>query len=168
MDDSVADDPVADDPVADDPVTLLRSAGLRVTGPRVVTLQVLADRPHSTADVLAAAARDQLGAVSSQAIYDVLRVCTNVGLVRRIEPAGSAARYELRVADNHHHLICRTCRAIVDVDCAAGRKPCLDPIDDQGYVIDEAEVVYWGVCPACAEPAPRHTKKRRQGRSDHA
>jgi Fe2+ or Zn2+ uptake regulation protein len=136
-----------------DAVALLRGAGLRVTSPRVVTLQVLTERPHLAADDVATAVRERLGTVSAQAIYDVLRACTAAGIVRRIEPAGSAALYEVRVADNHHHLICRTCRAIEDVDCAAGRKPCLDPIDDHGYVIDEAEVVYWGMCRSCVRAA---------------
>src|SRR4051812_16264447 len=122
-----------------DAVALLRGAGMRVTSPRVVTLQALAERPHVAADELAIVVRERLGAVSSQAIYDVLRACATAGIVRRIEPAGSAARYELRVADNHHHLICRQCRAIEDVECAAGRRPCLDPVDDHGYLIDEAE-----------------------------
>lgn len=129
---------------------MLRTAGLRVTGPRVVTLQCLIDLPHASAEELAVAARDRLGAVSTQAIYDVLRACTEAGIIRRIEPAGSSALYELRVADNHHHLICRVCRSVVDVDCAAGRTPCLAVTDDHGYLIDEAEVVYWGVCPQCA------------------
>jgi Fur family ferric uptake transcriptional regulator len=128
----------------------LRAAGLRVTGPRVATLELLAERPHASAEELAVAARARRGAVSTQAIYDVLRVFTEAGLVRRIEPAGSSALYELRVADNHHHLICRVCRAVVDVDCAVGHAPCLDPLDAHGYAVDEAEVVYWGTCPRCA------------------
>ncbi len=132
-------------------VGLLRVAGLRVTAPRVATLVVLAERGHLSADDVAAAVRERVGSVSTQATYDVLRACTDAGIVRRIEPDGSPALYELRVGDNHHHLICRLCRAIEDVDCAAGSKPCLDPIDDHGYLINEAEVVYWGVCPACAK-----------------
>jgi Fe2+ or Zn2+ uptake regulation protein len=145
-----------------DAVALLRGAGLRVTSPRVVTLQVLAERPHVASDELAVAVRDRLGAVSSQAIYDVLRACAAAGIVRRIEPAGSAALYELRVADNHHHLICRRCRAIEDVECGGERKPCLDPVDAHGYLIDEAEVVYWGLCPSCADGAAPPTTTRSQ------
>jgi Fur family transcriptional regulator, stress-responsive regulator len=133
-----------------DPAAMLRAAGLRVTGPRVVTLQCLNERPHASVDDLEVAVRERIGAVSTQAIYDIVRACTDAGIVRRIEPAGSSALYELRVADNHHHLICRVCRSVVDVDCAAGRAPCLDVTNDHGYVIDEAEVVYWGICPACA------------------
>lgn len=135
---------------------------MRVTAPRVVTLRVLGERAHMTADELALVVRERLGAVSSQAIYDVLRACATAGIVRRIEPAGGAALYEVRVGDNHHHLICRQCRAVEDVDCAVGRKPCLDPLDDHGYVIDEAEVVYWGLCPSCAKEAARATTTRRK------
>lgn len=133
-----------------DPAVSLRAAGLRVTGPRVGTLRALAGHPHAAVDALAAVARGQLGAVSTQAIYDVLRACVDAGIVRRIEPAGSPALYELRVGDNHHHLICRACRTVEDVDCAAGATPCLDPSDALGFVVDEAEVVYWGICPSCA------------------
>ena len=137
-----------------DPALRLRAAGLRVTGPRIVTLRALAASPHAAADELAATVRERFGAVSTQAIYDVLRACTDAGIIRRIEPAGSSARYELRVGDNHHHLICRVCRVVEDVDCAAGRAPCLDPSDARGFTIDEAEVVYWGVCRSCAGAAP--------------
>ncbi len=132
-------------------VALLREAGLRATAPRVATLAVLAQRGHLSADDVAAAVRQRVGAVSTQATYDVLHACADARIVRRIEPDGSPALYELRVGDNHHHLICRLCRAIEDVDCAADSKPCLDPIDDHGYLIDEAEVVYWGTCPACSK-----------------
>lgn len=147
-----------------DPAELLRSAALRVTGPRVVTLRALAARPHASADKIAAGVRRELGAVSTQAIYDVLRACTAAGIVRRFEPAGSPARYELRVADNHHHLVCRGCGAVHDVDCAIGAAPCLEASNDRGFAIDEAEVVYWGLCPSCAQagaeppPVARHAR----------
>lgn len=131
------------------PIELLRAAGLRVTAPRIATLRELERHPHAAADMVSAAVRSELGAVSTQAIYDVLRVCTETGIVRRIEPAGSPARYELRTGDNHHHLVCRSCGAVDDVDCATGATPCLDPSDRRGFVIDEAEVVFWGMCPSC-------------------
>ena len=137
-----------------DPTTMLRQAQLRVTRPRVAVLDVLTHHAHAEADAIARAARESLGKVSTQAIYDVLSALTKAGLVRRIEPAGSPARYELRVGDNHHHLICRTCGAIVDVDCAVGQRPCLHASDDHGYDIDEAEVIYWGTCPACKAHRP--------------
>ena len=127
----------------------LRAAGLRVTAPRQAVLGVLADRPHATADGVATAVRDRLGSVSTQAVYDVLAACVDAGLVRRIEPAGSAARYETRTGDNHHHVVCRSCGATADVDCVVGSAPCLAPDADSGYSIDEAEVTFWGLCPAC-------------------
>jgi Fur family transcriptional regulator, stress-responsive regulator len=133
---------------------LLQGAGLRITGPRVTVLRALAGRSHAAAPTIADAVREELGAVSTQAIYDVLRVCTEAGIVRRIQPAGSPARYELRVRDNHHHLVCRTCGSVGDVDCAVGGAPCLKPSDDLGVDIDEAEVVFWGTCPEC-----RHVKE---------
>lgn len=136
-------------PPPTDPNELLRVAGLRVTAPRVATLRELDRHPHASADSVAASVRDALGAVSTQAIYDVLRVCTDSGIVRRIEPAGSPARYELRIGDNHHHLVCRTCGAVDDVDCTVGTRPCLEPSDDRGFAVDEAEVVFWGLCPVC-------------------
>ena len=129
---------------------LLRGTTLRVTKPRVAVLTAVHQHPHADTDSLISAVRAQLGAVSHQAVYDVLRTLTAVGLVRRIQPAGSAARYEARVGDNHHHVVCRSCGAISDVDCAVGEAPCLTASDDAGFVIDEAEVVYWGRCPACA------------------
>jgi Fur family ferric uptake transcriptional regulator len=115
----------------------------------------LADRPHVAADSIADAVRNELGAVSTQAIYDVLRVCSDAGIVRRIQPAGSPARYELRVRDNHHHLVCRTCGTVDDVDCAVGEAPCLEPSAGRGFDIDEAEVVFWGTCPHC-RPTKEH------------
>ena len=129
---------------------LLRSASLRVTKPRVAVLTAVREHPHADTDTIITAVRDRLGAVSHQAVYDVLRALTDLGLVRRIQPAGSVARYEARVDDNHHHVVCRSCGAISDVDCAVGGAPCLTASDDAGFVIDEAEVMYWGRCPACA------------------
>jgi Fur family ferric uptake transcriptional regulator len=128
---------------------ILRGADLRVTRPRLAVLAAVHDHPHADTATIADAVRGELADVSTQAIYDVLHALTDAGLVRRIQPAGSAARYEARVGDNHHHLVCRSCGEIVDVDCAAGASPCLDARDDNGYVIDEAEVVYWGLCPRC-------------------
>ncbi len=110
----------------------------------------MSDRPHSTADDIHTVVRAEIGAISRQAVYDALAALTDKGLLRRIQPAGSPARYENRVGDNHHHLICRTCSRMVDVDCAVGDTPCLTAADDSGYEIDEAEVVYWGRCPECA------------------
>ncbi len=129
---------------------LLRAADLRVTRPRLAVLTAVHAHPHADTDAILGSARADLGAVSHQAVYDVLKALTAAGLVRRIEPAGSSARYELRVGDNHHHLVCRTCGAIADVDCAVGDTPCLTAAQDHGFAIDEAEVVYWGLCPACS------------------
>ncbi|GIJ49272.1 transcriptional repressor [Virgisporangium aliadipatigenens] len=130
--------------------TQLRAVSLRVTRPRLAVLAALHDHPHVDTDRVIALVRADHPTVSHQAIYDVLRALTDAGLVRRIQPAGATARYERRVGDNHHHLVCRSCGAIVDVDCATGEAPCLDAPGDHGYVVDEAEVVYWGTCPACA------------------
>ena len=129
---------------------LLREAGLRVTRPRVAVLNAVHTHSHADTDSIIRIVRDELGEVSTQAVYDVLRALTAAGLVRRIEPAGSVARYETRVADNHHHLVCRSCGEIVDIDCAVGDTPCLTAAEDHGYSIDEAEVVYWGLCPSCS------------------
>jgi Fur family transcriptional regulator, stress-responsive regulator len=131
-------------------VPLLREAGLRVTRPRVAVLGVVHEHPHADTESIIGLVREDLGDVSHQAVYDVLRALTGAGLVRRIQPAGSVARYEARVGDNHHHLVCRSCGAIADVDCAVGETPCLTAVDDAGYEIGEAEVIYWGRCPACA------------------
>jgi Fur family transcriptional regulator, stress-responsive regulator len=132
----------------------LRAAALRVTRPRLAVLTAVQDRPHADTDTIIRLVRDELGEVSHQAVYDVLKVLTGAGLLRRIQPAGSVARYESRVDDNHHHVVCRSCGAIADVDCAVGEIPCLTASDSQGFVIDEAEVVYWGLCSSCAaEPA---------------
>ncbi|WP_072690203.1 Fur family transcriptional regulator [Rhodococcus marinonascens] len=132
-----------------DPRGQLRSAGLRVTAPRVAVLNTVAMRPHSDVDDIAAVVRGELGSVSTQAVYDVLRACTTAGLLRRIEPAGSPARFETRTGDNHHHLVCRGCGTVVDVDCAVGEAPCLEPSQSHGFEIDEAEVVFWGLCSQC-------------------
>ena len=133
---------------------MLRGALLRVTGPRVAVLRAVHDHPHTDTDSIIGVVREGLGVVVSlQAAYDVLRTLTAAGLVRRIQPAGSAARYEARVGDNHHHVVCRSCGAISDVDCAVGYTPCLTAADGSGYEIDEAEVIYWGQCPRCAAAA---------------
>ena len=132
----------------------LRLAGLRVTRPRESVLEWLAEHPHATVDQIRAGIVQRVGSVSTQAIYDVLAAFTQAGLVRRIEPAGHPARFERRVGDNHHHLVCRSCGRTEDVDCAVGARPCLTPSDDHGYVLDEAEVVFWGRCATCnAVPA---------------
>ncbi len=133
--------------------TLLSAARLRVTAQRVAVLDVLHDHPHATVDAVALHVRQALGSVSTQAVYDVLRVCTDVGLVRRIEPAGSPALFETRANHNHHHLVCRSCGTVADVDCPIGAAPCLTPSDPRGFLVDEAEVVFWGYCPACQSPA---------------
>jgi Fur family transcriptional regulator, stress-responsive regulator len=129
---------------------LLRRHGLQVTAQRLAVLRAVSDRPHSAADDIYTIVRAGIGAISRQAVYDALAALTDKGLLRRIQPAGSPARYEDRVGDNHHHLICRTCSRMVDVDCAVGNTPCLTAADDSGYEVDEAEVVYWGRCPECA------------------
>jgi Fur family ferric uptake transcriptional regulator len=141
-------------PTTTDVERLLRGVELRVTRPRVAVLAAVYDHPHADTDSIIRVVREDLGEVSHQAVYDVLRALTSAGLVRRIQPSGSAARYEARVGDNHHHVVCRSCGAIADVDCAVGDAPCLEASEDHGFVIDEAEVIYWGVCPECAaEPA---------------
>ncbi|MFC6154675.1 Fur family transcriptional regulator [Nocardioides yefusunii] len=133
-----------------EPEELLRGASLRVTRPRLAVLRALAAAPHADADTVLKMVRADIGSVSTQAVYDVLGALTEAGIVRRIEPQGSPARFETRVGDNHHHVVCRTCGAIGDVDCAVGHTPCLTASDDRGFTIDEAEVVYWGTCPACS------------------
>ena len=137
-------------PVPTDFEQLLRESDLRVTRQRVAVLGAVYAHPHADTDSLISVVRADHGDVSHQAVYDALRALTNAGLLRRIEPAGSAARYESRVADNHHHVVCRSCGAVEDVDCAVGDAPCLTAADDRGYAIDEAEVVYWGLCPDCS------------------
>ena len=131
----------------------LRGAALRVTRPRLAVLSVVHTHPHASTDAIIRHVRDDLAEVSHQAVYDVLRVLTTSGLVRRIEPSGSVARYEARIGDNHHHVVCRSCGVIADVDCAVGEAPCLTASDDHGFTIDEAEVTYWGLCPACSAPS---------------
>ncbi len=128
----------------------LRGAALRVTRPRLAVLDAVHDHPHADTDSIIRAVRRNLPEVSHQAVYDSLNALTAVGLVRRIQPSGSVARYESRVGDNHHHIVCRSCGEIADVDCAVGDTPCLTASDDLGYTIDEAEVIYWGLCPECA------------------
>ena len=142
-----------------DPATQLREKGLQVTAQRVAVLKAVAANPHSTADEIAATVREQIGAISRQAVYDALAILSEKMLVRRIQPAGSSALYEDRVGDNHHHVICRTCGKTADVDCATGAAPCLTAADDSGFTIDEAEVIYWGTCPECASAAKAKSKK---------
>ena len=133
---------------------MLRGAALRVTRPRVAVLSAVHEHPHADTDSIIGVVRESLGEVSHQAVYDVLHALTAAGLVRRIQPRGSVARYEARVGDNHHHLVCRSCGAIADVDCAVGTAPCLTASDDHGFAIDEAEIIYWGLCPGCSTTTP--------------
>jgi Fe2+ or Zn2+ uptake regulation protein len=135
--------------VTSDFETQLRASSLRVTRPRLAVLTALRDHPHIDTDAVIALVRSELPAVSHQAVYDVLRALTDARLIRRIQPAGATARYESRIGDNHHHVVCRSCGTIADVECAVGHTPCLTASDDHGFVIDEAEVVYWGTCPEC-------------------
>jgi len=138
--------------------SLLRRHGLQVTAQRLAVLRAVSVRPHSTADDIHTVVRVEIGAISRQAVYDGLGVLTDKGLLRRIQPAGSPARYEDRVGDNHHHLICRTCSRMVDVDCAVGDVPCLTAADESGYEVDEAEDIYWGRCPECVAATSRSTE----------
>ncbi|MFJ5260117.1 Fur family transcriptional regulator [Streptomyces sp. NPDC088387] len=135
------------------PAEELRGAGLRVTAARVALLETVRGGAHLGVEAIASGVRDRVGHISLQAVYEGLHALTAAGLVRRIEPAGSPARFEGRVGDNHHHLVCRSCGVVVDVDCATGEAPCLDASDDHGFTIDEAEVIYWGLCPACSTPS---------------
>ena len=137
-------------PTVDELQELLRGAALRVTRPRVAVLTAVYAHPHADTDSIIGAVRNELPEVSHQAVYDSLHTLTAAGLVRRIQPLGSVARYESRVGDNHHHAVCRSCGAIADVDCAVGHAPCLTASEDHGFVIDEAEVIYWGLCFDCA------------------
>ena len=137
-------------PTAPEIEQLIRAADLRVTRPRVAVLTAVHEHPHADTDSLIGAVRAEAGDVSHQAVYDVLKALTGAGLVRRIQPSGSLSRYEARVGDNHHHVVCRSCGSIADVDCAHGSAPCLVASDSHGYDIDEAEVIYWGTCPDCA------------------
>jgi Fur family ferric uptake transcriptional regulator len=153
--------------VATDPAELLRRHGIHVTAQRLGVLRAVSTAPHITADAVAEAVRAEIGAISLQSVYDALGVLVAEGLIRRIQPAGSPARFEDRVNDNHHHLICRICGRMVDVDCAVGAAPCLTAADDRGYEIDEAEVVYWGRCRDCVNRAaspPSESARRRRNR----
>jgi Fe2+ or Zn2+ uptake regulation protein len=134
---------------------LLRAASLRVTRPRVAVLAAVREHPHADTHSLIELVRTELAEVSQQAVYDVLHALTDAGLLRRIQPPGSVARYESRVGDNHHHLVCRSCGSVADVDCAVGPAPCITPADAHGFVVDEAEVIYWGLCPACSSERER-------------
>ncbi len=140
--------------MVDNPAALLRKHGVQVTAQRLAVLRAVSVQPHGTAHDVAEVVRAEISVISRQAVYDALGILADKGLIRRIQPAGSPARYEDRVGDNHHHLICRTCGRMVDVDCAIGAAPCLTAADDAGYEIDEAEVVYWGRCPECIEEPP--------------
>src|SRR5688572_13556270 len=154
-----------------DPAGLLRERGIQVTAQRLAVLRAVASQPHIMADAVAEAVRIEIGAISLQSVYDALSLLVAEGLIRRIQPAGSPARFEDRVGDNHHHLICRNCGRVVDVDCAVGEAPCLAAIDDRGYEIDEAEVAYWGRCPDCLEqsraasPTPSPTNREKAPRN---
>ncbi len=139
--------------MSQDIATLLRQHGVQVTAQRLAILRAVSGRPHGTADAIAEDVRCDIGVISRQAVYDALGMLAEKGLIRRIQPAGSAARYEDRVGDNHHHLICRTCGKTVDVDCVVGETPCLTTNHDSGYQIDEVEVIYWGTCPECLAEA---------------
>jgi len=139
-----------------DPSALLRENGIAVTAQRLAVLRAVSERPHATVDAIAEGVRASIGAISQQAVYDALGMLVKRGLIRRIQPAGSAALYENRVGDNHHHLICRSCGRTADVDCAAGHAPCLSPSGHAGFEIDEAEVIYWGTCPDCLAARPGH------------
>ena len=132
-----------------DPASSLRKHGIPVTAQRIAVIRAVWDRPHATAEAITGDVRADIGAISRQAVYDTLGMLVERGLLRRIQPAGSAALYENRVGDNHHHLICRSCGKTVDVDCAVGEAPCLSAADHSGFQIDEAEVIYWGTCPDC-------------------
>ena len=154
--------PVDSAPPTDE--ALLRGHGLQVTTQRLAVLRAVADAPHGTTDDIGVLVRAEIGTVSRQAVYDALAVLTDRGILRRIQPAGSPARYETRVGDNHHHLICRDCNRMVDVDCAVGETPCLTAADDSGYEIDEAEVTFWGRCPGCTAAA---TGNERDEHAEH-
>lgn len=144
-----------------DPAVLLRDKGIYVTAPRVAALRVVHSHPHATADDVLQAVTDEIGAVSRQSIYDTLNTLTELGLLRRIQPPDSPARYETRINDNHHHLMCRGCTLVIDIDCAVGERPCLTASESHDFIIDEAEVVYWGYCPSCQKDqkitTPSHT-----------
>jgi Fur family ferric uptake transcriptional regulator len=150
--------------VASDPADLLRQHGIQVTAQRLAVLRAVSGEPHITADAVAETVRAEIGAISMQSVYDALGVLVAEGLIRRIQPAGSPARFEDRVGDNHHHLICRICGRVVDVNCALGKAPCLNAADDNGYEIDEAEVAYWGRCPDCQRKLKESSSSRQKVR----
>lgn len=150
-----------------DAAELLRAHGLQVTAQRLAVLRAVAEHCHCTADDVASLVRADIGAISRQAVYDALTVLVEAGLLRRIQPAGSPARFETRTGDNHHHLICRACGRTVDVDCAVGHAPCLTPADDAGFQVDEAEVVYWGTCPGCLSLAEHLSPDGNPTSADH-
>ena len=152
-----------DEPAIDNE-TVLRQHGLQVTAQRLAVLRAVFARPHRTADDIYEVVRTELGAISRQAVYDALAALTEKGVFRRIQPAGSSARYENRVGDNHHHLICRDCGRVADVDCAVGDTPCLTAADASGYEIDEAEVIYWGRCPECTAATRKQPRDRKEDR----
>jgi len=154
--------------VATDPADLLRQHGIQVTAQRLAVLRAVSAQPHVMADAVAEAVRAEIGAISLQSVYDALGVLVEKGLLRRIQPAGSPARFEDRIGDNHHHLICRICGRVVDVDCATGSAPCLTAADDSGYEIDEAEVAYWGRCPDCLGPEPIAQSPKPRAQAQHA
>jgi Fur family transcriptional regulator, stress-responsive regulator len=151
--------------VGADPADLLRQRGIQVTAQRLAVLRAVAGEPHVTADAVAEVVRTEIGAISLQSVYDALNVLVSEGLIRRIQPAGSPARFEDRVGDNHHHLICRICGRVVDVDCAVGVAPCLTAAEHMGYEIDEAEVAYWGRCPECLAQAGGASRSKPTSRS---
>jgi len=128
---------------------LLKKAGLSITAQRLFVLQAIESQPHTTAEEVFHSVKSEIGTISKQSVYDVLSVCSDKGLIRRIQPSKSPARYEHRVGDNHHHMVCRSCGVVKDVDCAVGEAPCLTPSEDHGFIVDEAEVIYWGYCPKC-------------------
>ncbi len=146
-----------------DPSQILRQHSVQVTAQRLAVLAAVSGRPHSTADDVATAVRAGIGVISRQAVYDALALLSEKGLIRRIQPAGSPARYEDRTGDNHHHLICRSCGRMVDVDCAVGAAPCLTPSEGAGYEVDEAEVIYWGRCPECVAHPPAGSRTSARG-----
>lgn len=141
--------------MSDDAEQLLRQHGLQVTAQRLAIVRALSSHPHATADELTEDVCGVIGSISRQSVYDSLAVLVEKNLVRRIQPAGAAARYEDRVGDNHHHLICRSCDSMFDIDCVVGEAPCLELIDDRGFTIDETEIVYWGLCASCRRSSPR-------------
>jgi Fe2+ or Zn2+ uptake regulation protein len=150
-----------------DPASTLREHGIYVTAQRLAVLRAVGSHPHSTADTIAQQVRNEIGTVSRQSVYDTLSALTERGLLRRFQPMGSPARYEDRTGDNHHHLICRSCDTVVDIDCAVGARPCLTADDDHGFVIDEAEVIYWGYCPSCASKSSTHLPNHHKENHEH-